>query len=131
MSKRPDRLSTGLLIVTLLLFIAAALAGSLSPFVRLALAGLGVAFLLGLALRLWVVRNPRWQMESGCPQCGEHELLRVSRHSSDRFLNLMGVPAYRYRCRSCTWEGARLSEYGRIVSPGATIAPTGHPSNPD
>jgi hypothetical protein len=94
----------------------------------LVLAGLGLALLLGLALRLLVVRNPKWQMESGCPNCGEHELLRISRHSSDRLLNLIGVPAYRYRCRSCTWEGARLSEHGRIVSPGATIAPTDHRS---
>jgi hypothetical protein len=94
----------------------------------LALAGLGLALLVGLALRLLVVRNPKWQMESGCPNCGEHELLRISRHSSDRLLNLVGVPAYRYRCRSCTWEGARLSEHGRSVSPGATIAPANYRS---
>lgn len=89
----------------------------------LALAGLGLALLLGLILRLLVVRNPRFQMESGCPQCGEHELMRISRHTSDRLLNMIGIPAYRYRCRYCTWEGVRLSEHGRIVSPGATMAP--------
>lgn len=92
----------------------------------LALAGLALALLLGLALRLWVLRNPRWQMETGCPQCGEQELMRITRHTGDRFLNMLGVPAYRYRCRYCTWEGLRLSAEGRTVSPGAMMPPHKH-----
>jgi hypothetical protein len=89
----------------------------------LGLVGLALLLLVGLALRLMVLRNPRWQMETGCPQCGEQELMRISRHKGDRFLNIVGVPAYRYRCRYCTWEGLRLSEEGRTVSPGALMAP--------
>ena len=48
-------------------------------------------------------------------------LMRISRRSSDRLLHVFGIPAYRYRCRNCTWEGTRLSEAGRSISPGATI----------
>ena len=46
---------------------------------------------------------------NGCPACGEHELVRVSRHFSDRFYNLAAVPAYRYACRNCTWRGLRIA----------------------
>jgi hypothetical protein len=92
----------------------------------LGLAALAAALLVGLALRLIVIRNPRLQMETGCPQCGEQELMRISRHKGDRFLHLIGLPAYRYRCRYCTWEGLRLSEEGRTVSPGATMTSFDH-----
>jgi hypothetical protein len=85
----------------------------------LALASLGLAIFAGLVLRLLLVRNPRLQMETGCPQCGEHELMRISRRPGDRLMHLIGVPAYRYRCRHCTWEGIRLSEKGTAYSPSA------------
>ena len=88
----------------------------------LALAGLAGLLLLGLLLREATLRNRRLWMETGCPRCHEQELMRISRRSSDRLLHLLGIPAYRYRCRNCTWEGTRLSEAGRSISPGATIA---------
>jgi len=89
----------------------------------LALAGLATLLLLGLILRLLIMRNSRWRMEAGCPNCGQQELMRIARRPSDRLLHLFGIPAYRYRCRHCTWEGTRLSESGTAVSPGVTIAP--------
>lgn len=89
----------------------------------IALAGLAGLLLLGLLIRLLVMRNSRLYMESGCPNCGQQELMRIARRSSDRLLHLFGIPVYRYRCRNCTWEGKRLSESGTSVSPGVTIAP--------
>jgi hypothetical protein len=50
--------------------------------------------------RLWV--------DSGCPQCKERELVRVGRQRSDRLYGLIGVKAYRYACRNCTWRGLRI-----------------------
>jgi hypothetical protein len=88
----------------------------------LALAGLAGLLLLFLLLRELALRNERLWMETGCPRCREQELMRISRRTSDRLLHLLSIPAYRYRCRNCTWEGTRLSEAGRSISPGATIA---------
>lgn len=90
------------------------------------LAGLAGLLLLGLLLRELMLRNDSLWMESGCPRCHEQELMRISRRPKDRMLHMMGIPAYRYRCRNCTWEGTRLSEAGRSVSPGATIARIEH-----
>ena len=87
----------------------------------LALAGLAGLLLLVLVLREAILRNRRLWMEVGCPRCHEQELMRISRRTSDRLLHVFGIPAYRYRCRNCTWEGTRLSEAGRSISPGATI----------
>ena len=87
-----------------------------------ALAGLAGLLLLALLLREMTLRNRRLWMETGCPRCHEQELMRISRRPKDRLLHLLGIPAYRYRCRNCTWEGTRLSEAGRSISPGATIA---------
>ena len=91
-------------------------------FLSLALAGLALALLLGLLFRFVIMRNKRLRMEAGCPRCGEQELMRIARRSADRFLHLIGIPAYRYRCRNCTWEGTRLSDEGATISPGVTIA---------
>ncbi len=88
----------------------------------LALAALAGLLLLGLLLREMALRNPRLRMETGCPRCHEQELMRISRRPKERLLHLLAIPAYRYRCRNCTWEGTLLSEAGRSVSPGATIA---------
>ncbi|WP_374688828.1 choice-of-anchor X domain-containing protein [Promineifilum sp.] len=87
----------------------------------LALSGLALLLLLGLLVRALILGNPRLRLEAGCPRCGEQELLRIARRSSDRFLHRLGFPAYRYRCRHCTWEGMRLSDEGKSVSPGASI----------
>lgn len=83
---------------------------------------------LGLALLGWMLARmailgdeERW-LDAGCPQCGQHELIRVSRQSQDRFLHVLGFPTYRYQCRVCTWQGRKLSESGAPVSAKATIA---------
>ncbi len=90
----------------------------------LALTALAGLLLLALLLRELTLRNRRLWMETGCPRCHEQELMRISRRPRERLLHLMAIPAYRYRCRNCTWEGTRLSEAGRSISPGATIART-------
>ncbi len=41
--------------------------------------------------------------------------MRVSRNTSDRFYGLIGIPAYRYACRNCTWRGLRVAH--RELSP--------------
>jgi predicted nucleic acid-binding Zn-ribbon protein len=70
-----------------------------------------VLLLLALYV-LWrrqtLVGNKALWISSGCPACGERELVRVSRHFGDRFYNLAAVPAYRYACRNCTWRGLRV-----------------------
>lgn len=88
----------------------------------LALAVLASLLLLSLLIRYLILNNRKLQLESGCPNCGHHELMRIARRSGDRFLHLFGIPAYRYRCRHCTWEGTRLSEEGATISPGAVTA---------
>lgn len=87
-----------------------------------ALLGTALVLLALLVLRFLTLRNRRLWIEAGCPRCHEHELMRIARRSGDRWLHLMGIPAYRYRCRACTWEGRRLSERGESVSPGVSIA---------
>jgi hypothetical protein len=88
----------------------------------LTLAGLAGLLLLGLVLRWGIMRNQRLRMEYGCPRCGQQELMRIARRPADRLLHWFGLPAYRYRCRNCTWEGTRLSEEGATISPGVSIA---------
>lgn len=88
----------------------------------LALTILASLLLLGLLLRFLVLNNRNLQLESGCPNCGYHELMRIARRPSDRLLHMFGIPAYRYRCRHCTWEGMRLSDEGATISPGAVTA---------
>ena len=83
---------------------------------------LAALLLLGMLLRLIILNNKKLQMESGCPNCGRQELMRISRRGSDRLLHVFGIPAYRYRCRNCTWEGSRLSDEGMAVSPGVELA---------
>lgn len=83
---------------------------------------LAALLLLGTVLRLIILNNKKLQMESGCPNCGRQELMRISRRGSDRLLHVFGIPAYRYRCRNCTWEGSRLSDKGVAVSPGVELA---------
>ena len=73
--------------------------------------GAGVLLLLALFV-LWrrqsLVGNRALWSSSGCPACGERELVRVSRQFGDRFYGLAAVPAYRYACRNCTWRGLRI-----------------------
>lgn len=60
-------------------------------------------------VRRRLVNNKRLWFWTGCPQCMERELVRVSRNTNDRFYGLIGVPAYRYACRNCTWRGLRIA----------------------
>ena len=48
---------------------------------------------------------------TGCPQCQEHELVRVRRNRRDRAMGAFGLPVRRYSCRNCTWHGVRLAGY--------------------
>src|SRR5690606_32111157 len=84
----------------------------------LALLSLAALLFLWMIVRLVLLNSRKLQMESGCPNCGRQELMRISRHSGDRLLHAFGIPVYRYRCRNCTWEGSRISEEGLSVSPG-------------
>ncbi|MBP6016869.1 MAG: hypothetical protein KA586_09125 [Candidatus Promineofilum sp.] len=88
----------------------------------LALVGLASLLLLGLIARWIILHSKRLQMEAGCPNCGRQELMRISRRPTDRALHLFGIPAYRYRCRNCVWEGTRLSQEGTAISPGVKLA---------
>ena len=56
-----------------------------------------------------LVSNKKLWFGTGCPQCMERDLVRVSRQTNDRFYGLIGVPAYRYACRNCTWRGLRIA----------------------
>lgn len=87
-----------------------------------ALAGLALLLLLLALARELTLRNRRLWMDAGCPRCHEHELVRIARRRQDHLLHRLAIPAYRYRCRNCTWEGTRLSDTGRSVSPGAPMA---------
>lgn len=88
------------------------------------LIGAAGLLLLLMAARLLTLKNSRLRMEHGCPQCGQPELMRISRRTTQRLQNSLGIPAYRYRCRNCTWEGTRLSDRGEAFSPGALFAQT-------
>ncbi len=56
-----------------------------------------------------LVSNRKLWFGTGCPQCMERDLVRVSRQTNDRFYGLIRVPAYRYACRNCTWRGLRIA----------------------
>ncbi len=78
--------------------------------------------LLWLLLRSSLLWRHRSWLDSGCPRCHEHELMRVERQLVDRLLHLLGLPAYRYQCRHCTWQGLRLSIGGLSASPRSRLA---------
>ena len=66
-------------------------------------------FLFLFYIRRRLLHNKRLWFGTGCPQCMEQELVRVSRRTTDRGYSLIGVPAYRYACRNCTWRGLRIA----------------------
>ncbi len=73
----------------------------------------GALLLLTALIALWIrhrmVSDRRLWYGTGCPNCMERELVRVSRHRRDRLYSLAAIPAYRYACRNCTWRGLRIA----------------------
>jgi hypothetical protein len=72
-----------------------------------------IALLGTWGLFVWRKRNQLMNDKSlwsgtGCPNCTERELVRVSRNTGDRLYGLVGIHAYRYACRNCTWRGMRI-----------------------
>ncbi|MFO7663825.1 MAG: hypothetical protein R6X18_14700 [Chloroflexota bacterium] len=55
-----------------------------------------------------LMNDKRLWSGTGCPNCMERELIRVSRNAGDRVYSLFGINAYRYACRNCTWRGMRI-----------------------
>jgi hypothetical protein len=87
----------------------------ISEWLLIADRGLGLALGLGLLSLLFLilarfryVRNPAVYVYAGCPQCHEHELIRIRRYRRDRIAAFFGIHARRYACRNCTWVGVRL-----------------------
>lgn len=70
---------------------------------------MGLFALFALWVRRRLTNNKRLWFGTGCPQCMERELVRVTRKTSDRNYGLIGIPAYRYACRNCTWRGLRIA----------------------
>lgn len=70
---------------------------------------LGLALLYAVWVRQRMVSNKNLWFGTGCPNCMERELVRVTRKSSDRLYGLLAIPAYRYACRNCTWRGLRIA----------------------
>lgn len=83
-----------------------------------------IALLFALLARYRLSRDFSVYMEAGCPQCHEHELIRVHRNHKDRALGKLGLLVRRYSCRNCTWHGLRLSGYrfGRNEKSSAAYA---------
>ena len=65
--------------------------------------------LFALLVRHRLVSDRRLWYGTGCPNCMERELVRVSRQRRDRLYSLVAIPAYRYACRNCTWRGLRIA----------------------
>jgi predicted RNA-binding Zn-ribbon protein involved in translation (DUF1610 family) len=70
-----------------------------------------IAILFALLARYRLRCDYSVYVEAGCPQCHEHELIRVRRNRRDRALGKLGLPVRRYSCRNCTWHGVRLAGY--------------------
>ncbi len=86
-------------------------------------AGLFALLVLFLAIkRFQLVGDRRLWQDAGCPQCLENELVRVPRKQGDRWYSLIALPAFRYACRNCTWQGLRIAR--RLVRPEPMVMPT-------
>jgi transposase-like protein len=82
--------------------------GQIHRYASLALATVSGIFLTIFLVRQRVLHNRKLWLESGCPKCGQHDLMRTHRRRRDRILHKLRIPVYRYECRSCTWRGVRL-----------------------
>lgn len=88
------------------------------------IAGAGLLTLLVLFVaikRFQLVGDRRLWQDAGCPQCLEFELVRVPRKRGDRWYSLIALPAFRYACRNCTWQGLRISR--RLTRPQPVTIP--------
>lgn len=70
---------------------------------------LAVFVLFMFLVRRRLINNRGLWFGTGCPNCMERELVRVSRKGGDRLYGLLALPAYRYACRNCTWRGLRIA----------------------
>lgn len=85
-------------------------------------AGLFALLVLFLAIkRFQLVGDRRLWQDAGCPQCLENELVRVPRKQGDRWYSLIALPAFRYACRNCTWQGLRIAR--RLARPEPVLLP--------
>jgi hypothetical protein len=74
--------------------------------------GIGLLVLLLVFVfvrRLQIINDQQLWYDGGCPQCFEREMVRIPRKRSDRWYSLMMLPAFRYACRNCTWQGLRIA----------------------
>jgi len=76
--------------------------------------------LFALLARSRIVHNQSTYVEAGCPHCYELRLMRIRRRKRDRLVRLIGLPAWRYACQFCTWQGLRLKgdvhpAYGNVI----------------
>lgn len=55
-------------------------------------------------------RNFALYHTAGCPECYEHDMVRIRRQRRDRVVAALGFPVRRYACRNCIWMGLRLHE---------------------
>ncbi len=87
--------------------------------------GTFVASVMLLLVARWrVLHNRDLRPECGCPVCQERELIRVRRKKRDRMFGFIGITAWRYACRNCTWGGLRVGGQRPLPAPkSVTIAP--------
>jgi transposase len=86
--------------------------GTISFYLSQLVAVISVLFLIAAIWRWRIFHNHELWFEFGCPECGQHELMRISRKGTDRFWQMLKIPKFRYQCRNCTWEGVRLRDDG-------------------
>ncbi len=72
-------------------------------------AGIGILLLSIFILGTWRLVLPRraaLERSNGCPNCHEHELLRVQRFRMERIVcKLLFLKLIRCACRNCSWQG--------------------------
>ena len=134
--QRWDKLAFGMFLISFFLLVTAVILFIL-PFAALLLPVLAFApdavlfewgvsllvmsFVLMLLARWRVMRNTGLRPETGCPQCQERELVRIPRRRQDRVFRFFMIPAWRYACRNCTWQGLRVAGKKSLPVPKTTV----------
>ena len=68
-----------------------------------------ISFLLAILARWRIRRNRSYQFVSGCPACRQHDMIRVHRQRTHRFMaTVFRLQIRKYACRSCQWQGVLL-----------------------